>query len=206
MRFVRLSLIYALCLGLILAVPAMAEEQGSSQSRQDMGSQGAGGMAPGTEQPSGQPEGGAGSMAPGGASEQGGAAAGPGAQPAGPMNEVEGKVNNVNPQSQTLKVGGFAGLFGTNLQVTNETRFIPAPGEQSASLSTLKEGDRVRVSYRKVDGQNIVSEITVLSSAGGQAPSGAPQPSQGGMAPESGQQQPPASEQAPAKSPSGSAY
>jgi len=157
MKFPRFLLIVALCLGLALVVPAIAADEGAGQSDADMGAGAAVAQqqAPGAQQPP----------------EEGAAA--PGAQPAEQMREVEGEISNVDMENRTVRVGGFAGLFGTDLQVTDQTRIVPAPGAPAADFSSLKEGDRVRASYQRVGDRNVANEIVILSPAAGEG-AGAP--------------------------------
>ncbi|MFH0809891.1 MAG: hypothetical protein V2A77_05420 [Pseudomonadota bacterium] len=79
------------------------------------------------------------------------------------MNEVEGEVSGIDRPKKTLTVGGFSGLFGTDLEVTDRTRFVAGPGGAPATFDTLWEGDRIRASYRKVGDKNVAEEVVVLS-------------------------------------------
>lgn len=193
MMLSRFSLIGVLCLALALAVPAIAQESGS-----DMGAQGGAAAEPGMEQ-------GAGGAAPGEqapSAEQPPAAGAEGQQ--AEMKEVEGKISSLDPQNKTMKVGGLAGLFGTELHVTDQTRFVPGPGVPSADFSALKEGDRIRASYQKVGDRNVANEVVVLTPseqppAGAGAGAGAP-PSEGAGGMES---QPPAGQEGMGGSQSG---
>jgi hypothetical protein len=95
-----------------------------------------------------------------------------GAAPQAEMKEVEGKISKIDPQGKMLKVGGLAGLFGTDLHVTDQTKFVPGPGVPSVDFSSLKEGDRIRASYQKMGDRNVANEIVVLTPTE-QAPAGA---------------------------------
>jgi hypothetical protein len=172
MRFWRLVLILALCLGLAAALPALAEQgssgsdMGGSSSQGDAGGGGGGAAAPEQQQ-----------------DPAAGGQAGPqAAAPAAEMKEIEGTISGLNAQQKSLKIGGFAGLFGTDLQVTDQTRFVSAAGAAPADFSSLKEGDRVRASYQKVGDKNVANEIMILS-APGQAPGAAGEEKGGAAAP-----------------------
>jgi hypothetical protein len=170
MSFWRFFLILALSLGVALAVPAIAAEEGGGQA--DPGA----GAGAGAGEPQAQP----------------GAAPGE-AAPAAQVREVEGEISSIDAQNQTLRVGGFAGLFGTPLQVTDKTKFM-APGGKAIDFNALKEGDRIRASYQMVQDQNVANEIELLqpapaAGAGGAAPEGGgAAPKEGGGAAPEGQQ------------------
>jgi hypothetical protein len=120
-----------------------------------------------------------------------------GAAPQAEMKEVEGKISKIDPQGKMLKVGGLAGLFGTDLHVTDQTKFVPGPGVPSVDFSSLKEGDRIRASYQKMGERNVANEIVVLTPTE-QAPAGA--------APEKGAGAGQGGTESPSKSPSGPSY
>jgi Cu/Ag efflux protein CusF len=159
MRIARIFLVLALFLGLVVAVPVLAAEQDMSggaatserpmdQGRQDMGAD-AGGAAPSDKAMD---------------------------QKQAEMKSVEGKVRNVDMAKNEIKVGGWAGLFGTSLKVDQNTKFH-GPAQ---NLQSLKEGDQVRASYRKVGDQNVATDITIVSEPGGAAAPSGKQPSGGG--------------------------
>jgi hypothetical protein len=199
----------ALSLGLAVGLPAAwaqqesgGQMQGGSEQPMD---QGAGAQ----QQPMDQGAGGAEQQQP--ADQGAGAQQQPGAEaaPAGQMKEVEGEISSIDAQNQTLRVGGFAGLFGTSIQVTDQTKFVPREGAEAVDFSALKEGDRIRASYQTVGDRNMANEIEVISPKAGAAPAPGqeqqPAPGAGAGGMEGGgagsSEQPP-----PSGSPSGPSY
>jgi hypothetical protein len=96
-----------------------------------------------------------------------------------PVKEAEGKITYLDPQAHTMRIGGFAGLFGTNLEVTDQTKFM-APGGKQVDFNSLKEGDRVRASYQRVGDRNIANQISIIP------PGEKAQPQPGAQKPEGG--------------------
>lgn len=84
---------------------------------------------------------------------------------------IDGPVKAVDPMAKTVTVGWLLGLFGTKLQVNDDTQ-IAVEGSK-ASLTDIREGDEVKASYESQDGKNIARSIEVkpAESAKGPAPS-----------------------------------
>ncbi len=76
---------------------------------------------------------------------------------------VDGPVQKVDPAAKTVQVGWFLGLMSTTLEVTEDTRI--AVGGTKASLSEIREGDRVQAAYEARDGKNIAKAIEVTGDA-----------------------------------------
>jgi hypothetical protein len=177
MRSWKFLLISALVLGLAVGLSAAWAEDGASQTQGGAGSQ--------------QDMGGAGAQqeqgAPGAQQDPGAAGAqqGQGAAP-GQTKEVEGEISSIDAQNQTLRVGGFAGLFGTSLQVTDQTKFVPSQGAEAVDFNSLKEGDRIRASYQMVGDRNVANEIEVISPKAGAAPAPGSEKQAPGAAPGAG--------------------
>ncbi len=72
---------------------------------------------------------------------------------------MDGPVQKVDPAAKTVQVGWFLGLMSTTLEVTETTR-IRVAGTK-ASLSEIREGDRVQAAYEARDGKNIAKAIEV---------------------------------------------
>ncbi len=72
---------------------------------------------------------------------------------------IDGPVKKVDPMAKTVQVGWFLGLMSTTLEVTETTR-IRVAGTK-ASLTDIREGDRVKAAYEARDGKNIAKAITV---------------------------------------------
>ncbi len=72
---------------------------------------------------------------------------------------IDGPVKKVDPMAKTVQVGWFLGLMSTTLEVTETTR-IRVAGTK-ASLTDLREGDRVKAAYEARDGKNVAKSITV---------------------------------------------
>ncbi len=72
---------------------------------------------------------------------------------------IDGPVQKVDPMAKTVQVGWFLGLMSTTLEVTETTR-IRVAGTK-ASLTDLREGDRVKAAYEARDGKNVAKAITV---------------------------------------------
>ena len=101
------------------------------------------------------------------------------------QKQIDGPVKAVDPAGKTLKVGWMLGLFGTTLQVTDDTQ-IALQGAKG-SLADIREGDEVKASYEAQDGKNVATSIEVTPAAeakNGLAPSrgsqGAPSPPSSG--------------------------
>ena len=76
--------------------------------------------------------------------------------------QIEGKVGKVDALGKTVGVStGFFGLLGRTLQVDDGT-LIRVQG-QPASLTEIKEGDRVKASYEVRDGKNVARMIDVTA-------------------------------------------
>jgi Cu/Ag efflux protein CusF len=72
---------------------------------------------------------------------------------------IDGPVKKVDPATKTVQVGWFLGLMSTTLEVTEATRI--AVSGTKASLTDLREGDRVKAAYEARDGKNIAKAIEV---------------------------------------------
>jgi len=79
--------------------------------------------------------------------------------PIPPQEKVIGSVQKVDPAAKTLQVGWVLGLFSATLEVTGDTQI--AVGGSKASLSDIREGDRVKAAYEARDGKNIAKSIEV---------------------------------------------
>jgi Cu/Ag efflux protein CusF len=76
---------------------------------------------------------------------------------------LDGPVKKVDSASRSVEVGWFLGLFGTTLEVTDDTHIAVAG--QKGSLADIREGDRVKASYEARDGQNVAKSIEVFPAA-----------------------------------------
>jgi Cu/Ag efflux protein CusF len=109
----------------------------------------------------------------------------PSSPPSMPVQKaINGPVKAVDPMAKTVTVGWLLGLFGTKLQVNDDTQ-IAIEGSK-ASLTDIREGDEVKASYESQGGKNIARSIDVkpaesakgpATSSGGQ---GAPYPQSSG--------------------------
>lgn len=93
---------------------------------------------------------------------------------------IDGPVKAVDPTANTVRVGGFLGMFGTTLEVTDATQ-IAVQGVQG-KLQNIKEGDEVKASYEVRDGKNIAKSIEVMpaeAKEGARAPSRSAAPPSG---------------------------
>lgn len=72
---------------------------------------------------------------------------------------IDGPVKKVDPAAKTVQVGWFLGLLSTTLEVTGDTQI--AVGGTKASLTDIREGDRVKAAYEARDGKNIAKSIEV---------------------------------------------
>jgi Cu/Ag efflux protein CusF len=79
--------------------------------------------------------------------------------PIPPQEKVIGSVEKVDPAAKTVQVGWLRGLFSTTLEVTGATQI--AVGGTKASLSDIREGERVKAAYEARDGKNIAKAIEV---------------------------------------------
>ncbi len=79
--------------------------------------------------------------------------------PMPPQEKVIGSVQKVDPAAKTVQVEWFLGLFNTRLEVTGDTQI--AVGGAKASLSDIREGDRVKAAYEARDGKNFAKAIEV---------------------------------------------
>jgi Cu/Ag efflux protein CusF len=78
------------------------------------------------------------------------------------INAVEGTVKKVDPAGGQVEIAsGLLGAFGRTLEVTPETQ-VHVGGRQR-SLSDVREGDRVRVSYEERDGLSFATAIRVTA-------------------------------------------
>jgi hypothetical protein len=93
---------------------------------------------------------------PGGA----GGAAAPGAAPMAGMQHIQGKVDKVDQANNQLQVSGQMLMVDSSTQIMNQQG-------QKMNLSSIKEGDQVKASYRSQAGQNMAKSITVMPKAGG---------------------------------------
>jgi Cu/Ag efflux protein CusF len=76
------------------------------------------------------------------------------------LTSVEGTVRKIYPAAGKVEVSsGLFGLFRTTLEVKPETR-IQTEGRQ-ASLTEIREGDKVKASYEVREGQTIAKSILV---------------------------------------------
>ncbi len=102
--------------------------------------------------------------------------------PIPPQEKVIGSVQKVDPEAKTVQVEWFLGLFNTRLEVTGDTQI--AVGGTKASLTDIREGDRVKAAYEARDGKNFAKliEVTPPESTAGSGPSreapAAPRPPQ----------------------------
>ncbi len=80
-------------------------------------------------------------------------------RPMPPQEKVIGSVQKVDPAAKTVQVEWLRGLFSTTLDVTGGTQI--AVGGTKASLSDIREGDRVKAAYEARDGKNIAKSIEV---------------------------------------------
>ncbi len=99
--------------------------------------------------------------------------------PIPPQEKVIGSVQKVDPAAKTVQVGWLPGLFSTTLEVTGHTQI--AVGGAKASLSDIREGDRVKAAYEARDGKNIAKAIEVMPEGKGKA--GSPMPESPGRSP-----------------------
>ncbi len=76
-----------------------------------------------------------------------------------PQEKVIGSVQKVDPATKTVQVAWVPGLFSTTLDVTGDTQI--AVGGTKASLSDIREGDRVKAAYEPRDGKNVAKSIEV---------------------------------------------
>jgi Cu/Ag efflux protein CusF len=88
----------------------------------------------------------------------------PGASPPSPpslpvQKAIDGPVKAVDPMAKTVTVGWMLGLFGTKLQVNDDTQ-IAVEGSK-ASLMDIREGDEVKASYETQNGKNVATSIDV---------------------------------------------
>ena len=79
--------------------------------------------------------------------------------PMPPQEKVIGSVQKVDPAAKTVQVEWLRGLFSTTLDVTGDTQI--AVGGTKASLSDIREGDRVKAAYEPRDGKNVAKSIEV---------------------------------------------
>lgn len=88
------------------------------------------------------------------------------AQPGAEKTEqVQGTVGEVNVLERTIEVDGHAGLFPKKVVVLPEA-LVTLPSGRVGSIADIKEGDRVRATYRKVADQLVADDVTVLYSQG----------------------------------------
>jgi Cu/Ag efflux protein CusF len=88
----------------------------------------------------------------------------PGTSPSSPpsmpvQKAIDGPVKAVDPMAKTVTVGWMLGLFGTKLQVNDDTQ-IAIEGTK-ASLMDIREGDEVKASYETQNGKNVATSIDV---------------------------------------------
>lgn len=83
--------------------------------------------------------------------------------PQGGLEQVEGEVREVNLLGRTIQVDGHAGLFPRQIVLGPDAAVIMPDGRQ-ASITSLREGDRVQATYREAGGQNVAAEVRVLYS------------------------------------------
>ncbi len=76
-----------------------------------------------------------------------------------PEKVIDGPVKKVDPAAKTVQVGWFLGLMSLTLEVTEATQI--AVGGSKASLSDIREGDRVKAAYEARDGKNFAKAIEV---------------------------------------------
>lgn len=120
--------------------------------------------------------------APYAAGSPGNLGSGPASMPV--QKAIDGPVKAVDPAAKTVTIGWLLGMFGTKLQVNDDTQ-IAVEGSK-ASLMDIREGDEVKASYETKNGKNIATSINVkpaepakgsATSSGGQ---GAPYPQSSG--------------------------
>jgi Cu/Ag efflux protein CusF len=80
-----------------------------------------------------------------------------------PEKVIDGPVKKIDPATRTVQVGWLLGLLSTTLEVTEDTRI--AVGGTKASLSDIREGDRVKAAYEARDGKNLAKSIEVMPPA-----------------------------------------
>ncbi|HSB82447.1 MAG TPA: DUF5666 domain-containing protein [Candidatus Methylomirabilis sp.] len=97
---------------------------------------------------------------------------------------IDGPVKAVDPAAKTVTVGWLLGMFGTKLQVNDDTQ-IAVEGSK-ASLMDIREGDEVKASYETQNGRNIAKSIDVKPAEPAKGPAtssagqGAPYPQSSG--------------------------
>ncbi len=89
-----------------------------------------------------------------------GGAAAPGAAPMAGMQHIQGKVDKVDQAKSQIEVSGRMLMVDSSTQIVN-------PQGQKINLSSIKEGDQVKASYRSQAGQNMAKTITLMPKAGG---------------------------------------
>ncbi len=99
--------------------------------------------------------------------------------PMPPQEKVIGSVQKVDPAAKTVQVEWYLGLFNTRLEVTGDTQI--SVGGTKASLTDIREGDRVKAAYEARDGKNIAKAIEVMPEEKGKA--GSPMPESPGRSP-----------------------
>jgi Cu/Ag efflux protein CusF len=72
---------------------------------------------------------------------------------------IVGPVQKIDPAAKTVQVEWVPGLFNTTLEVTGDTQI--AVGGTKASLTDIREGDRVKAAYEARDGKNVAKAIEV---------------------------------------------
>ena len=78
-------------------------------------------------------------------------------------DQLEGAVKNVDPGANTLQVSyGPLGLFRRTIEVTDNT-VIQVDGRQ-ATLSDIREGEKVKASYERRDTKNVATRVEVIPS------------------------------------------
>jgi hypothetical protein len=87
----------------------------------------------------------------------------PAPPPGKPTDMLEGAVKKVDPAAGTLEVSsGPLGIFATTLEVNGNTQ-VKVEGRQG-SISDLREGAKINVSYDARDGRNVATRIEVMPS------------------------------------------
>ena len=76
-------------------------------------------------------------------------------------DQFEGAVKNVDPGAGTLQVSyGPLGLFRRTMEVTDRT-VIRVDGRE-ATLSDIREGEKVKASYERHDTKNVATRVEVV--------------------------------------------
>lgn len=79
-----------------------------------------------------------------------------------PINAVEGTVRNVDPAGRRVEIAsGLLADRGRTLDVTPGTQIHV--GGRETTLSGVRTGDRVMISYRVRDGQTVTTAIKVTA-------------------------------------------